>query len=138
MLRDLAEEINPDAINAALLLELRDGIFSLKEEMGRLKEEIAKLKEKNDLHLRFELDLSIERDNELIADFDEMGIEVNALTIPAVPSALTIRFNSQSEEPIELSAKQRISISEYEIRRIYITNSAGSGIAYIHVFGKRK
>jgi hypothetical protein len=97
---------------------------------------IRKSQEPNTIHLKYEVDLSVARTDNLIADFDEMGVKINSITIPKVPDSITIKLNSTASETIELEAGGSISLGNQEIRRIYVTNSVGSGIVYIHVFGK--
>jgi hypothetical protein len=129
--------VSPDAINAALLLELRDLLRIANVSNDAVANELTalrKLQEPNTLHYLYELDMTKERTNEIIAEFTTE--DINAITVIILPSDLTLHLNTIVSQPVKLLANESISITKYKITRIYATNVAGTGTAKIYVFGK--
>jgi hypothetical protein len=126
------EPINPDAMNIALLREIQKHMISMNEDI----QAVRKDQERNTVHLKYEVDLSVARTNEEIADFPKMGLDINSIMILPIPSALSIRLRGLTDEVINLSEKQSLSLNNHKITRLLVTNVTGSGTAEIHVFGK--
>lgn len=136
----MTEQISPEAMTIALLKEIQQSMRTVSDDIRGVKSEleiIRKGQEKNTVHLKYEIDLSVAHTNEEIADFTKMGVEINSLTVLPVPSAISLKLRGVTDEIIDLVAKERISISNHLIDHLLITNDAGSGVAKIHVFGKR-
>jgi len=135
------EQINPVAMNIALLREVQKHMISVDVDIQTVRAElevIRKNQEHNSVHLKYEVDLSVVHTDKEIVDFTEMGLEANNITIMPVPSPMSIRLRGLESEKIDLEKKESIDISNQVITRILISNDAGSGTARIHVFGKWK
>ena len=135
------EQINPVAMNIALLREVQKHMISVDVDIQTVRAElevIRKNQEHNSVHLKYEVDLSVVHTDKEIVDFTEMGLEANNITIMPVPSPMSIRLRGLESEKIDLEKKESIDISNQVITRILISNDAGSGTARIHVFGKLK
>jgi hypothetical protein len=128
------EQINPDAMNIALLREIQKHMISMNEDI----QAVRRNQEPNNVHLKYEVDLSVAHTDEEIADFLKVGVKINSLTVLRLPSAMSIRLAGLSSEKIDLEAGEYVSISEQKITRLLVSNTAGTGIARIHVFGRFK
>jgi len=125
-------KVRPEAMNIALLKEIQETMLSMKSEL----EAIRKGQANNTLHLKYEVYLSVAHTNEEIADFEKMGVEVNAIIIMPVPSPVTFKLRGLEDEEIDLEQKETLDLSGHYITRILVTNEAATGIAKIHVFGR--
>ena len=135
------EQINPVAMNIALLREVQKHMISMNADIQTVRlelEVIRRNQERNDVHLKYEVDLSVAHTDKEIADFTKMGLEINTVTVMPVPSPMSIRLRGLESEKIDLEKKESIDISNQAITRLLVTNEAGSGIARIHAFGKWK
>jgi hypothetical protein len=135
----MTEEVSVAAMNIALLKEIQVAIQTMNEDVKGVKSELEVIRnnqQKNTIHLKYEVDLSVIHTNEEIADFTKMGIEINALTVMPVPSAISIRMRGLTDAKIDLDEKEEINVTNHLITRLLVTNTTGSGTAEIHVFGK--
>jgi len=123
----------PEELRLAYLSSTLKAIKLMHEE---LKVELQTITDRNTIHLKYEINLAVAHSNYVIADFRKMGVEINALTILPLPSAISIKLRGIEDESIDLETYDRIDISNHSITRLLITNSAGTGTAKIHVFGK--
>ena len=133
------EEINPTAMNIALLREIQKHMISVDADIQTVQAELGIIRrnqERNTIHLKYEIDLSVTRTDKEIADFPKMGLDMNSIIILPIPSALSIRLRGLTDEIIDLSEMQSLSLNNHKITRLLVTNAAGSGTAEIHVFGK--
>jgi len=133
------EQINPVAMNIALLHEVQKHMINVDADIQDVRAElevIRKNQEKNSVHLKYEVDLSVARVDKEIADFPKIGLDINSIIILPIPSALSIRLRGLTDETINLSEKQSLSLNNHKITRLFVTNAVGSGTAEIHVFGK--
>lgn len=126
------EKVRPEAMSIALLKEIQEGMLSMRNEL----EAMRKAQSNNTLHLKYEVDLSVAHTNEEIADFTEMGVEINAIIIMPVPSAVTFKLGGLEDEDIDLELKETFDLSGHSITRILATNEVGTGTVKIHVFGR--
>ena len=99
-------------------------------------ETIRKSQEKSKVHHKYEVDLSVVRTNKEIADFTKLGLEIDSIHILPVPSAMSVRLRGLTDETVDLAVGDDYSLSGHLITRILVTNAAGSGTAYIHVYGR--
>jgi len=135
----MTERISSDAMVIGLLKEVQVAIQDTNSRLDGVNsqlDEIRKNQQKNSIHLKYEVDLSTEHIDTEIADFIKMGVEINALTIMPVPSAISLRLRGLQDEKIDLLTKEVINITGHIITRLLVTNSVGTGTAEIHVFGK--
>lgn len=135
----MTEEVSITAMIIALLKEVQVATVKTSDELGLVKSELTTIRQnqqKNAIHLKYEVDLSVAHTNEEIADFVKMGIEINALTVMPVPSAVSLRLRGLTDETIDLDEKEVVNITGHLITRILVTNSAGIGTAELHVFGR--
>ena len=133
------EQINPVAMNIALLREVQKHMISVDADIQDVRAElevIRKNQEKNSVHLKYKVDLSIARADKEIADFSKIGVEINSLTILKLPSNMSLRIIGMPGEVIDLEAGESISITNHVITRLLVTNEAASGTARIHAFGR--
>jgi len=133
------EQINPVAMNIALLREMQKHMISMNADIQSAQAELKVIRrnqECNDVHLKYEVDLSVVHTDKEIADFTKMGLEVNTVTIMPVPSPMSIRLRGLESERIDLEKKESIDVNNQVITRLLVTNVAGSGTARIHAFGK--
>ena len=134
-------EVNPEAMQIALLEEIQRSMLSINKGVLSMQSEleiIRRNQEKNDVHLKYKVDLSVAHTNKEIADFTKMGLEVNTVTVMPVPSPISIRLRGLTSELIELEKKESIDVDNQVVTRLLVTNEAESGTARIHVFGKWK
>jgi len=127
----MTEEVNPEAMSIASMVELRDAMLGVKKELEALRKS-----QKTDVHLDYSIDLSKARDNEEIADFVKMGLEISSILILPLPSAISIRLRGLTDPNIDLEKDEELSLYNHEITRIIVTNTAGTGTAKIHVYGR--
>jgi len=99
---------------------------------------IRNAQKKSDIHLKFRVNLSIEHTNEEIIDFIKEGLEIDSVYVMPVPSPISLKFRGIDDETIDLNVGDDYSLSGHVVTQIFITNSAGSGEAIIHVYGRRK
>jgi len=102
--------------------------------VNRLPNMVETVQERLNKDYRFlEYDLSEER------DFEEVELEFpyNELIVVSAPSAFTLYINDKNEDAIDISSGESISIKNFEIRRLFISNSAGSGTAKIWLASRR-
>ena len=133
------EQINPAAMNIALLREVQKHMISMNVDIQSAQAElkiIRRNQERNDVHLKYEVDLSVAHTDKEIANFSEMGLKINTMTIMPVPSPMSIRLKGLESEKIDLEKKESIDVNNQVITRLLVTNVAGSGTASIHVFGR--
>lgn len=83
----------------------------------------------------FELDLTKAHTNKLIAQFDD-SIQINSITVDEATSAFSITLNGIANQAITLSKGSQVSINNFSIKRIYLTNQIGTGITKLYAFGK--
>lgn len=129
----------PEALRIAyldLLLEATENLIVITQGVvtgvGDIKRELGK----NDVHLRFAVDLSMAHIDHELADFEKMGVEINSISVLKLPYALTLKLRGLTDEIIDLEKDHSIDISGHDITRLLVTNTAGTGTAKIHVFGK--
>lgn len=135
----MTEEVNPEAMQIALLEEIQKSMLSMNKGIHTVQTELEIIRtnqERNTTHLKYEVDLSVAHTNKEIADFPKMGLDINSIIILPVPSAMSIRLRGLADETIDLSEKQSLSLNNHKITRLLITNVVGTGTAEIHVFGK--
>lgn len=135
----MTEEVSVAAMNIALLKEIQVALQDVNSRLDGVQSKLVDIhvnQQKNTIHLKYEVDLTVVHVNEEIADFVKMGIEVNALTVMPVPSAISLRLRGLTDETIDLDTKEVISITGHLITRLLVTNSVGTGTAQIHIFGK--
>jgi len=133
------EQINPAAMNIALLREMQKHMISMNADIQSAQAELKVIRrnqERNNIHLKYEVDLSVSHTDKEIADFTKMGLDMNSIIILPIPSALSIRLRGLTDEVIDLTEKQSLSLNNHKITRLFVTNAVGTGIAKIHVFGK--
>jgi len=128
----MTEEVNPEAMMIGMLNEMRKELIGMK---GELKV-IRKQSEKTDVHIDYEVDLSVAHTNEEIADFIKMGVEITSIIILPVPSAISIRLRGLTDPNIDLEKDEDYSLSDHLITRLMVTNIAGTGTAKVHVYGR--
>lgn len=97
---------------------------------------IRKSQEKSKIHLKYEIDLSVEHTDFEVADFIKLGIEIDSIHIMPVPSDVEIKLRGQIDEAVSLETGDDYTLSNHLITRILATNSVGSGTATIHVYGR--
>lgn len=135
----LEEQINPEAMNVALLREIQKHMISMNEDLQAAQSEleiIRRNQEKNTVQLKYKIDLSKARTDEKIADFEKEGIEVDSMTVLKLPSSMSFKISGMAGEVIELETGESVSITNQKITRLLVTNEAGSGTARVHVFGR--
>jgi len=128
----MTEEVSSDAMIIAILKNIEDAVILGNSKIDALRSEL----ERNDVHLKYEVDLSVAHTDKEIADFTKMGLDINSIIILPVPSALSIRLRGLTDETISLSEKQSLNLNNHKITRLIVTNTVGSGTAEIHTFGK--
>jgi len=133
------EEFPPEVWMIATLKEILEVQKMSNQQLQEMKGELStirKSQEKSTLHERYDIDLSVTHTNEKIADFVKLGLEIDSIHILPVPSAINIKLRGITDKTINLSIGEDYTLSGYLITRILVTNSAGSGTAYIHVYGR--
>jgi len=131
----LSEEISSEVMQVALLEKTLEHVVRLTEEMKQLREEFSR---KSDIHLKYDVDLSVAHTNYEVEDFVKMNFDVDNVNILPLPSAMSIKLRGIGDDPIELGTKELLSLSDHEVTRMLVTNDAGTGTAKIHVFGRFK
>jgi len=127
----MTEEVNPEAMSIASMVELRDAMLGVRKELEALRKA-----QKTNVHLDYNIDLSIAHDNEEIADFVKMGLEITSILILPLPSVMSIRLRGLTDPYIDLEKDEELSLYNHLITRIIVTNTAGTGTAKIHVYGR--
>lgn len=129
----------PEAFIIASLKELIVEQKTTNSQLKIVKDELETMRkgqEKSKVHLKYEVDLSTAHTDIEIADFVALGIEIDSIIVLPVPSALSLKLRGVPDDTIDLDRGHDLSLSGHIITRILATNVAGSGTAYIHVYGR--
>ena len=135
----MTEKVNPEAMQIALLEGIQKSMLSMNKCIQKTQTELVGIRqnqERNTIHLKYTIDLSVAHTNKEIADFPEMGIDMNSIMIMPVPSTMSIRLRGLSDELIDLDIRESLSLNNHKITRLFVTNVVGAGTAEIHVFGR--
>lgn len=136
---DPDEALPPEVWMIATLKEMVEAQKMTNKQLQGMQSELEAIRRNqanNTVHLKYEVNLSVVHTNHELADFVKMGIEMNAIVIMPVPSALSLRLRGLTDELIDLDAKESFDLSGHSITRLLVTNEAGTGTAEIHVFGR--
>jgi hypothetical protein len=135
------EALPPDVWIIASLKEILEAQKVTNQQLLSMQNElisIRKSQEKSDIHLKLTVDLSVAHSDSELVDFVTEGLEIDSAYVMPVPSAVSLKFRGVEDETVDLNAGDDYSLSGHVITQIFVTNTAGTGTATIHVYGRRR
>ena len=143
----MSKKVSAEAMSLGLLKDIQEAaertqnfIAILADTMANVEKDIDAMRKNqklNNVHLKYDIDLSVEHVDFVVADFTKMKLHIDTLTVLKLPSDMSMKLTGLSSESIDLEADDIITITRQEITRLLISNPpAGIGIAHIHVFGR--
>lgn len=133
------EALPPEVWTIAALKELLVAQQTTNTKLTSMENELITIREgqeKSKIHLKYEIDLSTAHTNLEVADFEKMNVEIDSIHVMPVPSDMDVKLRGITDEVISLETGDDYTLSNHLITRILVTNSAGSGTATIHVYGR--